>query len=423
MKMNRWMIGITLLLTAVLLFAMVGCGEDAKKVACPECGAENDASVKFCGECGSSINLSTPNESNTNTPANTSKTESTTAAPDPAETAWLLIKEPDPSNSYYYHKYSYDYDGNLVADQMLRINDDYLAKVRKYTYTYDATGRLIKTVEALDQKNMTNDTGDYTYVTEYKYDTGGNLIEEVRIENKSKEVVSYKLYDQGRLKYSFCYMTPSLNSSIRGYYLEEYKYHSDELLYIYRYLKVLVGDKVTDTKLLMETDWGDKQLVMEEQTFDFNGCMIKRVVAGIGNTLDNGSFVPTGKTNTATYRYETDRYGNTQKIIWNWQDDTSPRTLEGYDYMSLAEYREKGLYGAPDVDGTRCSECKEAGHEKCLGHDCAECGGDGAITCSGCRGTGKKAYSHLPDNACPVCLGLKTQECPPCDGTGKMFYD
>lgn len=150
-------------------------------------------SVTACG--GDSGN---DDEGNTNKPSQ-DPTVPTTTVPPEDDTVWVLVQESDMGSSRYY-RYTYDTEGNLVAGTLYKdgkawsryefvttqtadggkmVEQWYLpegdeARSLRYTYTFDADGRLIHT-QTYDYNGNSSDYYTFTY------NAKGQLVEQVHI--------------------------------------------------------------------------------------------------------------------------------------------------------------------------------------------------------------------------------------------------
>lgn len=420
------------LLVAMLLFVMacssakicVNCGKDVAEddLYCPHCGGEqkilssicakcekvNAIGSKYCGGCGSP--LTGDDSSNVDT-QQTPSADNSEDVYDPTGEKVLLISSGDP-NSWHY-KYYYDYNGNEIR------SESYIGSKKRSVVEsfYDDHGNLKKKV------TQDYDDNEYTEITySNTYDENGNLLKSVSsyngnyneysynsdglLETKVVYGTNYYTKEPYKSKYTkYFYEDSVLVEREEGYYGDDdemtpqeifqngrltYQVYGDGTNQLYEYIYT---EGSTEVKVIVHTEY-------ESHKYDLKNCNCNK------STLE---------TDTA----RCDEYGNLF---------VSGGATEG-EYMTLAEYRAKGLYSEQSSEvGTgssaKCLECNQAGYNSCVGHPCDQCGGDGKIPCTGCKGSGVMAYSPLDNNRCFMCGGDKTEICPNnhCKA-GKIFYN
>ena len=421
---------IAFLLSIVVLLGLVGCGNSAE-MHCVACGAENDNAAKFCIECGANLSASAvcqscgqengaenkfcsscgnalSSQSNQGTQNNGTNDGGSTTEPDPAESVWLKVKEQTDSQLRIgmHSEYHYDYDGNLILQRVVADKSGLISASHKYIYTYDENNRVIKVEREGSGIGI-----------EYTYHADGTIYEEFDHVERT-----YKIYEKGQLKFE--YHRQGSNGDY-WYELSEFHYDSTGKL-IAEYLHNKMGPcpesyTFDNMRKFKNMDFGDSFLRVE-YTCNSNGTVAERKSHGVRYDKDSEMISLTGETIIFTHTYKIDSNGNVieEKITGS----TGYNYSCTYEYMSLAEYREKGLYVSVDVDGNiYCTICKGAGHDKCQGHKCTECDGNGQMTCPGCKGSGKEPFEINGNDTCRTCWGAKTVHCETCDGTGKWFYD
>ena len=429
---------IAFLLSIVVLLGLVGCGSSAE-MHCSACGAENDNTAKFCVECGASLSVSTICQScgqendidskfcsscgntlssqSTNQSTQNSETsdktegtndDQTTIEPDPAKSVWLKLKEQTDSQLRIgmHSEYHYDCDGNLILQRVVADKSGLISASHKYIYTYDENNRVIKV--ACEGSGVE---------IEYTYHADGTIYEELDHVKRT-----YKIYEKGQLKFEYHCQG---NNGDYWYELSEYHYDSTGKLtaeHLYNKMGSCPEFYTFDNmRKFKNMDFGENFLRVE-YTYNSNGTIAERKSHEIRYDKDSGVISLTGETIVFTHTYKIDSNGNIveEKITGS----TGYNYNCTYEYMSLAEYREKGLYVSIDVDGNiYCAICKGAGHDKCQGHKCTECDGNGQMTCPGCKGSGKEPFEINGNDTCLTCLGAKTVYCDTCHGSGKWFFD
>ncbi len=389
------------------------CGSEqvVPSFTCSKCGRENAAGSKFCGSCGEPLAGASNTTESSSGGEHSHSSDFSEDTYDPAGDKVLLISSGAP-NSWNY-KYYYDYNGNEIRSESYigskkgsvvesfydehgnlkkKVTQDYddneYTEIT-YTNTYDENGNLLKSVSSYD--------GSYD---EYIYNSDGLL--------ETKVIYGTNYYTKEPYKYKYIkyfYDDGVLVETEEGYYGDNdemtpmeifqngrltYQVYGDGTNYLYEYIYT---ENSTDVKVIVHTEY-------ESHEYDLKNCNCDK------NSLEN---------DTA----KCDKYGNLF---------TSGGAVEG-EYMTLAEYRQKGLYSeqgnsSGNGSGAKCLECNQAGHRSCIGHPCDQCGGDGYIPCSGCKGSGVMAYSPLDNNRCFMCGGDKTEICPNnhCKA-GKIFYN
>ena len=388
---------ISFILAVAFLFGLIGCGE-SDVLHCENCSAENSSDAKFCSSCGKAL----PESSGTDGENENNSNES-----EQAQNIWLKVKEQTDSQLRIgmHFEYHYDYDGNLILRRFIADKSGLISASHKYIYTYDENNRVIKVAREGAGIEI-----------EYTYHEDGTIYEEF-----DHVKSTYKIYEKGQLKFEY----HRQGSNGYWYELSEYHYDSTGKLtdeYLYNKMGPCPEFYTFDNmRKFKNMDFGDSFLRVE-YTCNSNGTVAERKSHGIRYDKDSETISLTGETVIFTHTYKTDSNGNVieEKITGS----TGYNYSCTYEYMSLAEYREKGLYVSVDVDGNiYCTICKRAGHDKCQGHQCTECEGNGQITCPGCKGSGKEPFEINGNDTCHTCWGAKTVHCETCDGTGKWFYD
>ena len=382
------------------------CGAEQTKteLVCSKCNKENAEGSKYCASCGNPLE-SVPVHSSS------SANESSEGEQqyDPAGEKVLLIKRSNNSSGWYTDFY-YDYNGNEIKSEGFNGKGE---KSSVYEYYYDEHENVIKQV----YRNFDyNEFSTVTYTN--TYDENGRLIKSQSSYNQSYTEYTYN--EEGLLEMSVYYGTNFYTGEPYKSTWSSYIYESGEVKEIQSgyfddndemYLKSIVEDGRTT----YEIDGDGGELI--QYVYSENATDVEVIQHNEPKHKDDFKNCNCDKNTLTTYMTKCDKYGNI--IDPNYTDV----------YMTLAEYREKGLYSEPSDENStgsnaKCLECNQAGYSSCIGHPCDQCGGDGFITCNGCKGSGVDGYSHLKDHKCTVCLGEKVIICPNnhCVG-GKIFYN
>ncbi|MBE6683553.1 MAG: hypothetical protein E7595_05305 [Ruminococcaceae bacterium] len=382
------------------------CGTEQTKIelVCPKCNKENAEGSKYCASCGKPLE-SVPVHSSGSADENSEGEQQY----DPAGEKVLLIKRSNNSSGWYTDFY-YDYNGNRIK------SDGFNGKGEKnsvYEYYYDEHDNVIKQV----YRNFDyNEFSTVTYTN--TYDENGRLIKSQSSYNQSYTEYTYN--EEGLLELSVYYNTNFYTGEPYKYTWSRYIYESGEVKEIQSgyfddndemYLNAIVEDGRTTYEIS-----GDGGYLVQ-YVYSENGTDVEVIQHNEPKHKDDFKNCNCDKNTLTTYMTKCDKYGNI--IDPNYTDV----------YMTLAEYREKGLYSEPSDENStgsnaKCLECNQAGYSSCIGHPCDECGGDGFVTCPSCKGSGVDGYSHLKDYKCTVCLGEKVVICSNnhCVA-GKIFYN
>lgn len=383
------------------------CGAEQMKteLVCSKCNKENEEGSKYCASCGKPLE-SVPVHSSSSADENSEGEQQY----DPAGEKVLLIKRSNNSSGWYTNFY-YDYNGNEIKSEGFNGKGE---KSSVYEYYYDEHGNVIKQV----YRNF-NDNKFSTVTYTNTYDENGRLIKSQSSYDQSYTEYTYN--EEGLLELSVYFDTTFdtgeyYKRSWTSYIYESGKVKEKQSGYFDDNDEMVVNTIIEDGRLTYEIG-GDTSVQLIQYVYSENGIDVEVIQHNELKHRDDLKNCNCDKNTLQTSTTKCDKYGN---LIDSYYTD---------EYMTLAEYREKGLYSeSTDENSTgsnaKCLECNQAGYSSCIGHACDECGGDGFITCPSCHGSGVDGYSHLKDYKCVVCYGEKVVICPSnhCVG-GKIFYN
>ncbi len=383
-------------------------GTEAQEKTCASCEKTLAEGAAFCPYCGERVVSDSNNNNNsTGTENNNNNNEESENVQQPPVTVWLKITE---TNDSYKTVYFYDYNGNLRGERRTAASTGYVWSATEYIL--DDKGNRTELRRATPTSSTLGNYNVYTkYVYENTYDSNGRLFSVKETNSKTKK-------PSGTTEYTY-----DANGNIKEI-TEYFSNGSIDTVTVYENGRIAYVDHRSEDR-------------KETYEYDSEGRLIRIVLPEVpsdapeaDNSTPGHSYVPPASTGSNVpqgafvieFTYDSD--GNVASENKN-GDITSYTYVTLEEYISLNKHNESipEMTEFPAYIGSAsCSYCSSNGQDYCIGHDCPVCNGAGVETCAGCHGTGKHAFSHLPNNACVVCYGSGTQICPNCDGARKKFY-